>query len=116
MSAREPERRTGVITVSMLAKIRRMHFRDGVSSRDISRRTGLSRNTVRHWLREPKEDVLRYPNRVNSSVVDPWSEQLRACWQGQRRQKADNTPSLISDKRQTTVHQSVRPHISIVKP
>ena len=66
-----------MITVSMLAKIRRMHFRDGVSIRDISRRTGLSRNTVRHWLREPKEDVPRYPKRENRSVVDPWSEQLR---------------------------------------
>jgi transposase len=66
-----------VITVSMLAKIRRMHFRDGVSIRDISRRTGLSRNTVRQWLREPKEDVPRYPKRVSRSVVDPWSEQLR---------------------------------------
>ena len=66
-----------MITVSMFAKIRRMHFREGVSIRDISRRTGLSKNTVRHWLREPKEDVPRYPKRVNNSVVDPWSEQLR---------------------------------------
>ncbi|WP_165093054.1 IS21 family transposase [Caballeronia sp. SBC2] len=63
--------------MSMLAKIRRMHFRDGVSIRDIFRRTGLSRNAVRQWLREPKEDVPRYPKRVNRSVVDLWSEQLR---------------------------------------
>lgn len=33
-------------TVSMLAKIRRMHFRDGVPVRDISRRRGFSRNTI----------------------------------------------------------------------
>jgi lambda repressor-like predicted transcriptional regulator len=55
-----------VVTVSMLAKIRRMHIRDGISLRDISRRTGLSRNTILHWLREPKEDVPRYPKQVNS--------------------------------------------------
>lgn len=50
-----------MLTVSMFAKNRPMHFRDGVSIRDISRRTGLPRNTVRHWLREAKEDVQRYP-------------------------------------------------------
>ncbi len=53
-----------MITVSMLAKLRRVHFRDGVSILKIFRRTGLSRNTVRQWLREPKEDVPRYPKRV----------------------------------------------------
>jgi len=66
-----------VITVSMLAKIRRMHFRDGVPIRDISRRTGLSRNTIRRWLKEPSSEEPRYPKRASSSVLDPWSEQLR---------------------------------------
>ena len=66
-----------MITVSMLAKIRRMHFRDGVPLRDISRRTGLSRNTIRRWLREPSTDEPKYSKRINTSVVDPWSEQLR---------------------------------------
>jgi transposase-like protein len=41
-----------VITVGMLAKIRRMHFRDRMSVREVARRTGLSRNTVRSWLRQ----------------------------------------------------------------
>lgn len=67
-----------MITVSMLAKIRRMHFRDGVPLRDISRRTGLSRTTIRRWLREPSSTgEPKYPKRESSSVVDPWSEQLR---------------------------------------
>ena len=35
----------------MLAKIRRLHFRDGLSVRKIARQTGLSRNTVRKVLR-----------------------------------------------------------------
>ena len=66
-----------MITVSMLAKIRRMHFRDGVPLRDIARQTGLSRNTIRRWLREPTTGEPKYPKRVNDSVIDPWSEQLR---------------------------------------
>lgn len=39
--------------MGMLAKIRRMHLRDGLSIREVSRRTGLSRNTVRQWLCVP---------------------------------------------------------------
>jgi transposase len=66
-----------VITVSMLAKIRRMHFRDGVPLRDISRRTGLSRNTIRRWLREPSTGEPQFARRTSRSVVDAWAEQLR---------------------------------------
>lgn len=36
-----------MITVGMLAKIRRMYFREKVPLREIAGRTGLSRNTVR---------------------------------------------------------------------
>jgi len=35
----------------MLAKIRRMYFRDKLSSREIAKRNGISRNTLRRWLR-----------------------------------------------------------------
>ena len=40
-----------MITMEMLGKIRRMHLRDKVSLHEIAKRTGLSRNTVRSWLR-----------------------------------------------------------------
>ena len=45
--------------MEMIGKGRRMHFRDDFSNSDIARRTGLSRNTVRKWLKalvkvEPK--------------------------------------------------------------
>lgn len=41
--------------MEMLGRIRRMHLRDKVSLHEIARRTGLSRNTVRRWLRTPEE-------------------------------------------------------------
>jgi len=44
-----------VITMEMLGRIRRMHMRDKVSLHEIAKRTGLSRNTVRRWLRTPEE-------------------------------------------------------------
>lgn len=47
----------------MLAKIRRMHLRDGLSIGEVSRRTGLSRNTVRQWLRQDGVIEPKYPAR-----------------------------------------------------
>jgi DNA-binding transcriptional regulator LsrR (DeoR family) len=40
----------GVIDVALLSVIRRWHFREGMPIREIARRTGLSRNTVRKYL------------------------------------------------------------------
>ncbi|RTL47055.1 MAG: IS21 family transposase [Burkholderiales bacterium] len=65
--------------MGMLAKIRRMHLRDGLSIREISRRTGLSRNTVKRWLRQEGVTEPRYSTRVEASVLDPWAEQLEAA-------------------------------------
>ena len=44
-----------MITMEMLGKIRRMHLRDKLSLHEIAKRTGLSRNTLRRWLRAPQE-------------------------------------------------------------
>ena len=45
-----------MITMEMLGRIRRMYLRDKLSLHDIAKRTGLSRNTLRKWLKAP-EDV-----------------------------------------------------------
>ncbi|MDB5800592.1 MAG: integrase core domain protein [Rhodocyclales bacterium] len=63
--------------MSMLAKIRRMHIREGLSLREIARQTGLSRNTIRHWLRQDQVTEPKYPAKQVKSVVDPWADQLR---------------------------------------
>ena len=44
-----------MITMEMFGKIRRMYLRDRLSLHEITKRTGLSRNTIRKWLRSPKE-------------------------------------------------------------
>jgi transposase len=38
-----------------------MHLRDKLSLHEITKRTGLSRNTVRKWLRSPKEVPVAVP-------------------------------------------------------
>lgn len=63
--------------MGMLAKIRRMHLREKLSIREIARRTNLSRNTIRQWLRQPEMTEPKYPERTTTSIVDPYVEQLR---------------------------------------
>jgi len=43
--------------------------------REISRHTGLARNTVKKHLR-PKKSEPKYPRRVSSSKLDPYAEKL----------------------------------------
>lgn len=61
--------------MALLSVIRRWYHRDGVSIRSIARRTGLSRGTVRKYLRS---DVVepRYPSRHNTTKLDPYATQL----------------------------------------
>src|SRR5450830_1354173 len=43
--------------MEMLGKVRRLYLRDKLSLHEISKRTGLSRNTLRKWLRIAEEKV-----------------------------------------------------------
>ena len=64
--------------MALLSVIRRWHHRDQLSIREIARRTGLSRNTIRKYLRagtaEPQFKVPERPSRL-----DPFAERL-ALW------------------------------------
>ncbi len=64
--------------MALLSVIRRWHFREGMPIREIERRTGLSRNTIRKYLRsgavEPRFKVADRP-----SKLDPFAEKL-AGW------------------------------------
>jgi transposase len=63
--------------MAFLSIIRRWHLREHVPIREISRRTGVSRNTIRKYLRsEAVEPKFRVPDRP--SKLDPYSEQLTA--------------------------------------
>lgn len=49
-----------VITMDMMGKIGRMWLRDQLSFSEIVKRTGLSRNTVKKWLKAPGDVVPKY--------------------------------------------------------
>ena len=54
--------------MEMLGKIRRMHLRDKMSLHAIARQTGLSRNTLRRWLRESHEVAVPTYQRTAQTV------------------------------------------------
>jgi len=60
-----------VINVALLSVIRRWHFRDGMPIREITRRTGLSRNTIRKYLASGVVEP-RYPTRKSASKLDDY--------------------------------------------
>ena len=64
--------------MALLSVIRRWAFRDRIPIREICRRTGLSRNTIRKYLRSDEvEPEFRVPDRP--SKLDPYAEKL-AHW------------------------------------
>ena len=61
--------------MALLSVIRRWHFREGMPIREIERRTGLSRNTIRKYLRAGTvEPQFKVPDRP--SKLDPFAEKL----------------------------------------
>ena len=68
----------GVIDVALLSVIRRWHFRDGLSQREIARRTGLSRNTLRKYLNSQIVEPS-YPKRQTPKKLDEY-DQLLCDW------------------------------------
>jgi transcriptional regulator with XRE-family HTH domain len=67
----------GVIDMDLLSVIRRWHFRQKISIREIKRRTGLSRNTIRKYLRSDAiEPSFKVP--IRPSKLDPFAEKLTA--------------------------------------
>ena len=66
-----------MIDMALLSIIRRWHLREEIPIREIERRTGLSRNTIRKYLRsgavEPK---FKVPDRPSN--LDPFADRLEA--------------------------------------
>jgi len=61
----------------LYAKIRRMYFRDQLSINEIVRRTSLSRNTVKKWLRMPNGSEPAYQRRSLPTKLTPYEDQLK---------------------------------------
>lgn len=65
-----------MLDVERWAELRREHFVRGVSIKELMRRTGLARNTVRVALRSDLPPVFRCPQRP--SKLDPFKDEIHA--------------------------------------
>jgi transposase len=61
----------------LYAKIRRMYFRDQLSINEIARRTSLSRNTIKKWLRMPNGSEPAYQRRSLPTKLTLYEDQLK---------------------------------------
>jgi transposase len=64
-----------VVGVEQWAELRRLHFVAGVSIRELQRRTGLGRNTIRRALRAKRPPG--YVRRVGASKLDPFKPEIQ---------------------------------------
>src|SRR6202453_3280246 len=82
--------------MSMYAKVRRMHFREKASISEIARKTSLSRNTIKKWLKEPERSELKYTRPPSETKLDPYLEELRqAITTDAHRPKRDRRTLLV---------------------
>jgi len=72
--------------VALLSVIRRWHHRDGISIREIARKTGLSRNTVRRYLASGVVEP-RYSRRKAPSKLDEYANTLTSWLHRESRHK-----------------------------
>lgn len=65
-----------MITIEMFGKVRRMFFRDGKSRSEIARRTGLSRTTIKKWVKVPLGTEPKYQRASKPGKLSEFKDEL----------------------------------------
>lgn len=76
--------------MDMLGKVRRMKMRDKLSTSEISKRTGLSRNTIRRWLRAPGDVVPKYERKLDARKLTQFEATLITALKADRLRHKDS--------------------------
>lgn len=84
-----------MIDVEHWAEIRRMHFIDGVSIREIRRRTGLHRETIRRALAAKRPPAYRRSKAP--SKLDPFKEEIERLLRSDHRIPGTRIRELIAE-------------------
>ena len=99
-----------MLDVERWAELRREHFVRGVGVRELAKRTGLARNTVRRALRAEGAPAFRCPPRL--SKLDPFKEEVHRLLARDARLPAVRVRELIEELAitggQTIVDEYVR--------
>jgi transposase len=85
-----------MITMKQLGKVRRLYYREGLSLSEIERRTGLTRKTIRGWLKAAEGTEPKYQRREATELkIAPFAERLsKALEIDARRPKRDRRTAL----------------------
>jgi transposase len=84
-----------MITMNLLGKVRRLYYRDGLTLSEIERRTGLTRKTVRKWLKTPEGVEPKYRRRGTEGKLAPYAEALVKMLEvDERRSKRERRTAL----------------------
>ena len=62
--------------MNLLGKVRMLHYRDGHTLSEIERRTGLTRKTIRKWLKAPEGTEPKYRRSQGGTKIAPYAERL----------------------------------------
>jgi transposase len=103
-----------VLEVEEWAEIRRLHFVGGVSVRELARRTGRGRNTIRRALRS--EDAPQYVRKAGLSILDPFKEEIRRLLREDPRLTGIRVHELIAEQGYAGGKTLVYDYVSEVRP
>ncbi len=62
--------------MNILGRVRRLYHRDRLSISEIERRTGLTRKTIRKWLKAPEGAEPKYRRQGVENKIAPYAERL----------------------------------------
>ena len=83
-----------MVGVEQWADLRREHFVRGVSIKELTRRTGLSRNTIRAALRS--STAPRYRRERSGSKLDPFKDEIHELLRGDAEMPGQRIRELIA--------------------
>jgi len=104
--------------MEILGRIKRLYFRDKKSLHDIARLTGLSRNTIRRWVREPQaQEALKYVRQDMPGKLDAYHAQIEQALKADSHRYRSKTgvqpkPCLYKSRRAATPEATASsPHL-----
>jgi transposase len=83
-----------VVGVEQWAEVRRLHFVCGLSIREIHRRTGLHRDTIRRAL--AADEASRYSRAPAGSKLDPFRDEIHRLLRGDPKLPGQRVRELIA--------------------
>ena len=89
--------------MAMIGKVRRMHFRQSKTVREIARATSLSRNTVRRYLRIEQVDEPTYRRTAAPTKLTPFHEAIEQALKvdARRPKRERRTARMLHDELKT---------------